>query len=258
MVKHRMRRLFGSDGRIVVLAMDHAAYHGPQPGLERPDRILDAAVGAGVDAVLTTYGVAAQFGDRVGRLGLMLRADGGATRLGSGGMRRMFSTEDALRVGADAVVCMGLIGGPDEALSLEVLTNLVGQCRPWGLPVMAEMLLQKPQGQSLMPQDVAFAARVGAELGADIIKTNYVGPVDQYREVIAGCYAPLVVLGGEKTPDPQSMLQSVAEALGAGAAGVAIGRNVWQHPNPEGMARALVSIVHGGEDVTQAMKELEK
>ena len=256
MSKHRMRRLFGSDGRSVIVAMDHAAYYGPQPGLEKPEKVLDAAMRAGVDAVLATYGVAAQFGDRLGRLGLMLRADGGSTRLGNGGMRRMFGAEDALRVGADAVVCMGLIGGPDEAASLDVLANLVGECRPWGLPVMAEMLLQKPQDQPLMPQDIAFAARVGAELGADIIKTNYVGPADEYRQVIAQCYTPVVILGGEKIPDPRSMLQSVAEALRAGAAGVAIGRNVWQHPNPESMARALVAVVHGDASVSQAMKEL--
>jgi DhnA family fructose-bisphosphate aldolase class Ia len=256
MVKNRMRRLFGPDGRTVIVAIDHAAYYGPQPGLEEPEKILNSAIRAGVDAVLATYGIAARFGGVMGRLGLILRADGGSTRLGSGGIRRMFTAEDALRVGADAMVCMGLIGGPDESASLDVLTSLVRECGPWGLPVMAEMLLQKPQGQPLTPQDIAFAARVGVELGADLIKTNYVGTEAEFRRVTAECYAPIVMLGGEKTPDPQSMLQSVAEALRAGVAGVAIGRNIWQHANPEGMARALVAVVHGGATVPQAMKEL--
>lgn len=258
MVKNRMRRLFGADGRTVILAMDHAAYYGPQPGLEQPASILGSAIRAGVDAVLTTYGVAAQFGDRMGHLGLVLRADGGSTQLGKGGMRLTFTAEDALRVGADAVVCMGLIGGPDESASLNVLTSLVAECRPWGLPVMAEMLPRKPQGKPLTPQDIAFAARVGAELGADLIKTHYVGPRDESQRVIAECYVPVVVLGGEKTPDSQSLLQSVVDALEAGAAGVAIGRNIWRHADPEGMARALVAVVHGGATASQAMKELEE
>jgi class I fructose-bisphosphate aldolase len=258
MVENRMRRLFGAEGRTVILAMDHAAYFGPVRGLEKPDEIIQAAVRAGVDAVLTTYGIVSRFAGRFGRLGIILRADGGSTRLGSGGMRHIFTAEDALRIGADAVACMGFIGGADESDSLHALAGLVTQCCAWGLPVMAEMLVQKPERAPLTADDIAIAARVAGELGASVVKTHYVGPPDAFRQVTGQCCPPVVVLGGEKAPDARALLADVKGALEAGAAGVAIGRNVWQHENPEGMARALVALVHGGAAVDEAAEELTR
>lgn len=251
----RMRRIFSPDGRTVIVAMDHAAYFGPLPGLERPGEMLRSVVQAGADAVLTTAGIAAQFGSDLGKAGLIVRADGGSTVRAPSptGIRQTVSVESALRLGADALACMGMIGFPDESASLRVLTDLVNTCTPWGMPVLAEMLVQ---GKEITAEDVTFAARVGAELGADMIKTFYVGPPDAYRTVTANCFVPVVVLGGEKSADDRTVLGAVAGALDAGANGVAIGRNVWQHENPAGITRALVALVHGGATVDSALKEI--
>lgn len=258
MQKSRTRRIFAADGRTVIVAMDHTAYFGPMAGLERPGEVLQAVAEAGADAVLTTAGIAARFGSRLGRAGLIVRADGGSSRRDPqpAGLRQVVSVERALRLGADALACMGLIGFPDESASLRVLTDLADECSRWGLVVLAEMLVNGQDGGKPSAGDVGFAARVGADLGADTIKTTYVGPPSAFRMAIASCYAPLVVLGGEKAADDRTVLVSIAEALEAGASGVAVGRNVWQHADPAGMTRALVALVHGSATVEEALREI--
>ncbi len=258
MKPRRMRRIFAGDGRTVIVALDHAAYFGPMAGLERPGEVLRAVVEAGADAVLTTAGIAARFGEELGRAGLILRADGGSTVRNPqpAEMRLILSVERALRLGADALACMGMIGFAEEAASLHALANLVEACSRWEIPVLTEMLVRGRDGGKPTAEDVAFATRIGAELGADFVKTLYVGPPEAYRIVMEACYVPVVVLGGEKATDDRTVLEAVAGAMAAGAAGVAIGRNVWQHPDPAGMVRALVVLVHGGATVDEALKEL--
>ncbi|MCC7361565.1 MAG: hypothetical protein IT317_18915 [Anaerolineales bacterium] len=255
MATNRTRRLFGPDGRSVIVAMDHAMFMGPKAGLEDPGRLIESVAAAGADAVLTSYGVARTFGERLGRMGLILRADGGGTTRNPtpGDLRRVFGAADALRVGADAVIGMGMVGFNEEAASLRVLTDLVAECAPWNLPVIAEMLVAGADGKAATAADIGYAMRIGAELGADYIKTAYAGPPAEYREALRHCYRPVVVLGGGKADSDQTLLESVAEALDAGAAGVAMGRNVWGHRNPAGITQALVALVHGGASVTQAL-----
>lgn len=251
----RTRRLFGPDGRSVIVALDHTMFMGPKAGLEDPGRLIEAVAAAGADAVLTSYGVARRFGDCFGRMGLILRADGGGTTRNPkpGDLRRVFSAADALRVGADAVICMGMVGFNEEASSLRVLTELVSECAAYELPVIAEMLVQGADGKPATAADIGYAMRIGVELGADFIKTTYVGPAADYRAALRHCYRPVVVLGGSKADSDQALLESIAEALDAGASGVAIGRNVWGHANPAGITRALIALVHGGASVSHAL-----
>lgn len=253
-----MGRLFDTDGRIVILAIDHAAFMGPMPGLERPGDLITTASQAGVDAVLTTFGVASKFGASLGRMGLILRMDGGATirSTSPGDLRRLYSVQDALRLGADAVACMGMIGYPEEAGSLRVLTELAAGSAEWNIPLMAEMLVKAKGESPVTAADIGFAIRVGVELGAAFIKAPYAPPANEYSAAVQECYRPVVVLGGSKGKDEVAFLETIAEALQCGARGVAIGRNVWQHPNPAGMCRALTAIVHGGASVAQAAKEV--
>ncbi|NMB90096.1 MAG: fructose-bisphosphate aldolase [Chloroflexi bacterium] len=251
----RLRRIFAKDGRAVIVACDHAGFMGVVQGLEQPETLIDALVESGVDAVLTTLGIARRFGSRMGKLGLILRVDGGATMRSpvQSPLQTIFSIEDACRLGADAVICMGMIGYPEEPSSLQNLTLLVGEAEKWGMPVVAEMLVRPAEGPCTA-EDLAFAMRVGVELGADVIKASYAGPPQAYRAARRACYRPVVVLGGEKVNDEGEMLLAISNALEAGADGVAIGRNVWQHANPAGVCRALVALVHGGASVDQACR----
>ncbi len=254
-----MGRIFGKDHRTVIVACDHAGFMGTVRGLEQPEQLIDALVDSGVDAVLTTMGIARRFGSRMRKLGLILRADGGSSSRSPvlGSINSLFTVEDALRVGADAVICMGMIGYNEEPSSLQNLASLARESEKWGLPVVAEMLVQPKEGKCT-PQDIGFAMRIGAELGADIIKASFAYPMDEYIAARKACYRPVVVLGGEKAKDEGEMLQAICDALAAGADGVAIGRNVWQHPNPAGVCRALVALVHGRASVEEALEEIHK
>ncbi len=255
----RLHRIFAKDNRTVIVACDHAGFMGPINGLEEPGQLMDHLVESGVDAVLTTRGIAQSFSDRIRKLGLILRADGGSSMASPvmGTLRPLFSIEDACRLGADAVICMGMIGFPEEPSSLQNLAGFTADADKWGMPVIAEMLVKPKEGERATDQVMAFAMRIGAELGADLIKASYVGPVDAYRKALSSCYRPVVVLGGEKVKDEKEMLQNIADALEAGATGVAIGRNVWQNSNPAGVCRSLVELVHGSGRVEKALKEIK-
>jgi fructose-bisphosphate aldolase/2-amino-3,7-dideoxy-D-threo-hept-6-ulosonate synthase len=127
----------------------------------------------------------------------------------------------------------------------------------WGMPLLAMMY---PRGKKISSEHdvevVKLAARAGAELGADIIKTNYTGDIDSFKEVIKGCPVPVVIAGGPKMSTTKDVLEMVRDAVEAGAAGTSIGRNVFQAEDPTKMVRAMAALVHGGEGVDEAMKLL--
>jgi DhnA family fructose-bisphosphate aldolase class Ia len=105
---------------------------------------------------------------------------------------------------------------------------------------------------------VKHAARVGAELGADIVKVNYTGSPDTFREVVEGCPVPVVIAGGEKVETDRDLLEMVAGALKAGAAGVSIGRNAFQHKDPIRVVQAIGRMTHEGWEMQRALDFLKK
>jgi DhnA family fructose-bisphosphate aldolase class Ia len=242
----RLNRIFSRDRRAVVIAMDHGMFGvAPLGGLISPGRLIEQVAAGGADAILTTPGIAAAYADHVGRLGLIVRLDGATTALADkqDEMRLIASVEDALRLGADAVAVMGFCGTSEEGPSLATLGRVAVECRRLGVPLLAEMLPLGLHGQPDIPQ-LALAARIGAEMGADIVKLRYTGPPDAYRQVTQACFAPVLILGGGAR-SADVVLGEIREALGAGAAGVAIGRNVWQHNDAAEMTRLIVEAVHG-------------
>lgn len=257
MTTRRLNRIFGDDGRAVIVALDHGLIDGPCPGFEEPASTIAAVVAGGVDAILTSFGIAEAFPNELSRVGLILRGDGASTNLGSpstGSLGRFFGPEDALRLGADALVVTALPGSDTEAMTLEALARTVADAHRWGLPVLAEMV---PGGFDSPPElrgaeAVAHAARLGAELGADFIKAPY---CDRYSLVTSSTFAPVVILGGVKG-DERAMLANIHTALGEGAKGVAIGRNVFQCENPTAMTAAIVAIVHQDATVDDALAML--
>jgi fructose-bisphosphate aldolase/2-amino-3,7-dideoxy-D-threo-hept-6-ulosonate synthase len=128
----------------------------------------------------------------------------------------------------------------------------------WGMPLLAMMY---PRGKKISSEHdvnvVKLAARAGAELGADIVKTNYTGDPDSFKEVVKGCPVPVVIAGGPKMDTDRDVLEMVEGAIEAGGAGTSIGRNIFQHKNPSKMVRAISKIVHENSDADEAMKELK-
>ncbi|MGD8397823.1 MAG: hypothetical protein PVG11_03120 [Anaerolineae bacterium] len=254
----RLARIFRPSGRALIVAMDHGLLDGPCPGLEDPGETIAKIIAGGADAVLTSYGIARRFARALAPLGLILRVDGGETSLGEGGgaPSRLYRVEDALRVGADAVALNGFPGAPHEAASLENIARVIGQAHPWGLPVMAEMV---PGGFDSPPEwrtveNIALAVRVAAEMGADLVKTPYAAG---FEAVTGPCYAPVVILGGAKRGNERAMLADIKVAVDAGAAGVAIGRNIFQADDPAAMTAAVAAVLHEGTSVDDAAALLD-
>jgi len=243
----RLNRILGRDGRTVVAAIDHGiAGIAPLEHLASPGRLIPLLVDAGIDAVITTPGIASGFGPMCGRVGLIVRVDCGPTALTGewDANRPALTVEDAIRLGADAVIAMGIVGAPGESASLHALAQLAAACERCGVILVGEMLPGGFTAADVAPAQVAAAARVGAELGADLIKIRYTGSVDSFRTVTANCYRPVIVLGGSRQSEDQ-LVATTRDAVAAGACGVAVGRNIWQAADPARVAASLVEAVHG-------------
>ena len=255
--KRRMFNIFRDDGRTLIIAMDHGAGLDVYPSLANPGELLDEVVAGGADAVLTTYGIAKNYFRHIKHLGLIVRVDGGSTQLADGekDYQILYSVEDALAVGADAIACMAFPGSPYESRTLANVSGLAGECNRWGLPLMVEAI---PGGfadtKLITAENLRLASRVAVELGADFVKTMYTGDKESFGQVAAGCYRPIVVLGGMKMDSDRKVLGVARDAIDAGASGVAFGRNVWQHADPRTIVLALASVIHQGTSVEEALE----
>lgn len=256
-LKRRMHHIFKEDGLSFVLAIDHAAMM-PSPDLKDIGHIIGEAVQGGVDAFLASYGTVKNFQASFANRGIILRADGGVTPLKKpmGKMECLFTAQDALRVGADAMLAMGYPGSDNNEQSLAYLARLAADCEAWNLPLCAEMLpygFEKHEGiDTRSVENIAYASRLGVELGADFIKTEFVGG-ERFREVADNCPAPVLVLGGGKAVSEEEMMNHIYGALQNGAKGIIMGRNICRHRNIRGICRAIAAIIHEGASPSDAM-----
>ena len=243
----RYRRVVQSDGRACLVAIDHAAYMGAGPPLDT----MEAIASGGPDAILATWNLARSHAETFADCGLVLRVDGGISELGSFATSDLSSllyrAEQAIALGADAVVLLTFPGASDEERSLQRLTALVSECELLGLPVMAEAI---PGGWAKeiewTIENVARAARISVELGADIVKTVCPGPTEEFAAVVDAVPAPVVALGGPKMATDDDVVALAGGVVRAGAAGIAFGRNVWGASDPRALVRRLHATVHGG------------
>jgi len=259
-MKRRWHNIFKSDRRAFVLAMDHGNGLNVLPEMQKPGEIIKKAVAGGVDAILTTFGISKYFQKEIDNVGLILRIDGGTSQIAveKSPMENLYSVEDAVRLGADGVLCMGFPGAQNEDASLKGLAKNAADCSKWGIVLGAEML---PRGFEPAPdarnlENMALACRIGAELGADFIKTQYVGDKETFRKIVEGCYRPILVLGGGKTKSDEELLLMVKEAMEAGASGAVMGRNIWRHPKIEKICSAIAKIIHENAEVEEVMEEI--
>jgi len=254
--KRRLKRIFRDDERTFIVPMDHGVTVGPVAGLVNIQEIINKLLRGGVDAVVLHRGVAKHVD--IGKAGLIVHLSG-ITKLGPDPNNKVqvCSVEEAMRIGADAVSVHINIGAEQEDKMLAKLGRVADDCDRYGVPLLAMMYPRGPKIQNEHAVDVvAHAARLGAELGADIIKTNYTGNVESFKEVVRGCYVPVIIAGGPKVETIQEVLQMVHDSIKAGGAGISIGRNVFQHENPTRMVKALSAIVHNSASVDESLKIL--
>ena len=233
---HRMRRIFRADGRTVIVAMDHASFMGPVPGLTDPVATVSAVVAGGADAVMTTLGTAKKIAKALEGRGLILSVDLHAPDPAA-------VVENAIALGADSLKTLAYWGA-DDPIGMRNLGRFGVLCERWGLPFQAEMIpFSFAATDKHTPENIAIAARVGAECGADYVKVQYTGDADSFRQVVEGAGVPVIILGGARSERP--VASQVADAIRAGGAGIAFGRNIWSAPDPEAAARSFVELIHG-------------
>jgi DhnA family fructose-bisphosphate aldolase class Ia len=235
---------FFRDGKTVILPIDHGCAI-PVPGLENPFAMVEK-VNEFVDGYVMNLGVALRAGDILA----------GAGSIG------MWNCEDAEMVGANAVMSMLYPGIAYENINFQENADLIRGSMDTDIPVIIEAL---PHGLGVKDkytcENIQFATRLAAEIGADVVKTPY--PIDakspdDFRRIVENCFVPIIILGGPAMNDDTDLLKTVEDAMEAGAAGIAIGRNVWQHKNPAAIARSLAAIVHEDASALEALALLKE
>jgi fructose-bisphosphate aldolase/2-amino-3,7-dideoxy-D-threo-hept-6-ulosonate synthase len=246
--------------KTIIVPMDHGVSVGPIKGLVDMPKMINKVADGGANAVLLHKGVIKTGHRGYGRdIGLIMHLSA-STAYGPDPNNKVLVTtvEEALKLGADAVSVHINIGAEEEAEMLRKLGKITRNCMEWGMPLLAMMY---PRGEKIKSEHdvevVKLSARVGAELGADIVKTNYTGDIDSFKEVTKGCPVPIVIAGGPKMDTPLDVLQMVHDANLAGASGTSIGRNIFQHENPTAMCKAISRIVHDNASVEEAREILK-
>jgi len=257
----RTERIVNRDtGRTVIVPMDHGTTVGPIRGLANMRETVVKVVNGGANAILMHKGMV-QAGHRGGGrdIGLIVHLSAGTSLSPDPNAKVPVCTvEEAIKLGADAVSIHVNLGASTDVEMLQDFGEVSETCMYWGIPLLAMVYTRGPKIESEFDvKYVKHAARLGAELGADIVKVNYSGSPESFREVIEGCPVPVVIAGGEKVESDEELLRMVAGALEAGAAGVSIGRNAFQHADPEGMVRAISMMVHEGASAKESKEFLE-
>lgn len=243
---------------MLCIPMDHGISNGPIKGLEDIHSVIYECSSAGLTCVLVNKGIIKSM-PRPPNIGLIAHFSA-STSIGPAPNRKILigTVEEAIRLGADAVSLHINIGSKEEPEMLQKLGMISDKCDEWSVPLVAMMY---PRGENIKnphdPEIVAHAARVGAEAGADVVKTVYTGDPASFRRVVRGCPVPIVIAGGPKANTDREILEMCEGAMMAGAKGVTFGRNIFQHKNPPTIVRALYKIIIEKRNVREAMKELD-
>jgi len=239
-MQSRLARVFRpATGRTVMLAIDHGYFQGPTTGLERVDLAIVPLLGH-ADALMATRGIVRSTIPPASGTPIVLRASGGPSILKELSDEQIaVSMEDAARINACAVAVQVFIGGEFETQSVRNMTRLVDESQRYGIPVLAVTAVGKELTRDA--RYLRLATRICAALGAHVVKTYYCA--EGFDTVTAACPVPLVMAGGKKLPELDALTMAY-RAIEEGAAGVDMGRNIFQSDDPVAMIRAVGAVVH--------------
>jgi len=246
---NRMGRILKpATGRTVMLAVDHGYFLGPTSGLEEPRKTLEPLL-PHADSLMLTRGVLRTSVPPQADIPIVLRVSGGTSvlkELSNEGLT--VAMEDAIRLNVSAVTLSIFVGAEGERESLLNLARLVDQGEKHGIPVLAVTAVGKEMTRDA--RYLGLACRIGAELGAHMVKTYY---CEGFEEVVRSTPVPLVIAGGKKIPERDAVALAF-NAIRAGAKGVDMGRNIFQSDCPVGMIRAVRAVVHENASVEEATR----
>ncbi len=253
----RLNRLtHEKSGKFVAITVDHAIARGVLPGIVNMKETIGKVAAGKPDAMTMHKGIAENlFRPYAGKISLILKATSFAP------YHRNYDTpvadvEEALRLGADAISIGVIVGGEEQAAQLTHVAKVSKEAQTAGLPLISHIY---PRGSAIKdqkdPDAVAYAVRAAAELGVDIIKTNWNGSAAKFsKAILAASPAKVVLAGGSAGEDIEAYLQMTYEGIQAGIFGVTFGRFVWEDANPALAIAAVKAIVHDGAEVSAALK----
>ncbi len=257
-MKNRFSRIIKpQDGRCLMLAVDHGYFLGPTERLESVTETVRPLLPY-ADSLMLTRGILRNCVPAERDVPIVLRVSGGTSIVGEDLSKETITTsiEEAIKLNVSCIALSIFVGSKYEHQTLASLGRLVDEGERYGIPVLAVTAVGKDMGRDA--RYLALACRVAAELGAHIVKTYY---CENFEKVVEACPVPLVVAGGKKLPEMDA-LKLAYDSVSHGAAGVDMGRNIWQSEYPVSMIKAVKAIVHGKADVKEAydvfMRERQK
>jgi fructose-bisphosphate aldolase, class I len=256
----RLNRLLGPSGRLLAIMLDHPITRGLMPGLEDIRTVMKKVVAGGPDAITMHKGIAEKvFAPYAGQTAMIMKASAYQVDYHPTYDTPVADVEEAVRMGADAISVGCIVGGPEQAQQLTFLGKVSKEAASMGMPLVAHIY---PKGSMIKNQHdakaVTYAARVGAELGVDIIKTLWTGSAESFRQVVEGCPAIVALAGGDMGETLEDYLRMTREALDVGLGGATYGRFVWQHPHPTAVIKSLRALIHENASVTAALKVFDE
>ena len=248
----RLERISTND-RYLIVPMDHGLTMGAVEGLVDIESTIDGVTSGGADAVLTQKGIAPRVHPNKNDAGYIVHVNGSTTIGPDESDKRVTATaEDAVRAGADAVSFHINVGSDNEPEQIEELAELTADASRLGLPVLAMAYARGPGVDETDPEALGHAVRLAEEVGADVVKTGYSGDGDSFARVTESTRLPVVIAGGSKGTDRETV-EMVRGAMDGDAAGVSMGRSIFQHEDPRGIARAVSAVVHDDASVEEAL-----
>ncbi|PKM50200.1 MAG: deoxyribose-phosphate aldolase [Firmicutes bacterium HGW-Firmicutes-7] len=255
----RLSRLMHLESnKICIVPIDHGTTLGPIEGIKDYLTTVWKLISGGVDAIVVQKGILREISrypelTSKGRFIMHLSV---STSLSPDPNHKVLvsSVKEAMILGADGVSVHINLGTSSEKEMIKDLGIVSRECMAWGMPLMAMMYCKK-SGKNA--DEIAHAARLAEELGADIVKVDYPGSIEDFKKIIAGVRIPVVIAGGEYLNNQEELLNIIDSVILAGASGVAIGRNVFQHCMPEVITNVITRLVHGEVNLHNSLSMIE-
>jgi len=256
----RRERIFDRNtGRSILVPLDHGFTVGPIEGIIDMKETVNQIAEGGANAVVMHKGlVRCGHRTRGQDIGLIIHLSASTSISPFPNAKILVgSVEEAIKQGADGVSVHINLGDETERVMLKECGEIAERAADWGMPLLAMVYARGAKVKNEYdPEVVAHCARVGQELGADVVKVPYTGDVKSFRKVVAACCIPVIIAGGPKLDSDRALVKMVHDSIQAGGAGLSIGRNIFQHKTPNKLVAALHGVVHNDWTVDQALEHL--
>jgi fructose-bisphosphate aldolase/2-amino-3,7-dideoxy-D-threo-hept-6-ulosonate synthase len=254
----RLNRILNK-GKMLCIPMDHGISSGPLKGIKDITNFIYDVEYSGLTCIVVNKGIIKVLSRPI-NIGCIAHMSA-STSLGPDPNKKilMGTVKEAIRLGADAVSLHINIGSKEEPMMLYSLGLVADECNEWSIPLIAMMY---PRGENIKnPLDlsvISHATRIGAEAGADIVKTVYTGDIDSFKDVVKSCPVPIVIAGGPKAKTDLDILETCYGAIKAGAIGVTFGRNIFEHQNPKKIIDSLYKIIFEDKKCEEVLEDFNK